>query len=146
MKNILPAALVAVALLTSVATSCRATATAPDSLPQAARTVISKHFSGKQAVFVKQETEWTRRFYIVVLDDGSKIEFDSRGEWTEIDCATGSVPDALVPAPILAYVRKHFPQCVITEIERDARGYEVDLSNGVDIDFDRHFRVREIDR
>lgn len=38
-----------------------------------------------------------------------------------------------------------FPGEKITKIEKDSREYEVELTNDVDLKFDRKFNIREID-
>ena len=139
----------AVALFWPVATSCaKGLPTDNDPcapLPAAAKAIIKEHFAGKEVLLVKQETEWVRRQYDVVFSDGSKVEFDSNGEWTEIDCIQSGVPTALVPKPILDFVKKHYPNYIITQIDRDRRGYDVDLSNGLEIEFNKKFQVIDID-
>ena len=142
----------ALVLCCPVTTSCASctdgsytTNTNPAKLPQAAQAVLNKHFAGKEILLTKQDREWTRRYYDVIFVDGSKIEFDSNGQWTEIDCLQGAVPDALVPQQILTFVKKKFPNCQITQIDRDRRGYDVDLSNGLEIEFNKNFQVIDID-
>ena len=45
------------------------------------------------------------------------------------------------------YVVEHYPQAKVLKIElTDKKGYEVELNNGFEIEFDKHMRVRDIDR
>lgn len=114
-------------------------------LPAQAQTVLKQHFNAQQPVLVKQELEGVRTSYDVVFADGSKVEFDAKGAWTEIDCTRSAVPSALVPSQILAFVKRTYPGVFITQIDRDRYGYDVDLSNGLEVEFDKAFRVRDID-
>ena len=114
-------------------------------LPTQAQTVLKRHFKSQQPVLVKQELEGMRISYDVVFADGSKVEFDAKGEWTEIDCTRSAVPSALIPSQILSFVKRTYPGVFITQIDRDRYGYDVDLSNGLEIEFDKAFRVRDID-
>jgi hypothetical protein len=42
---------------------------------------------------------------------------------------------------------KNYPQAKVVKIEKnDRKGYDIELSNGFDIEFDKKFRVVEIDR
>lgn len=47
--------------------------------------------------------------YEVKLADGTKIDFDARGEWTDVERPGGVVPDGLIPQPILKFVAANYP-------------------------------------
>ena len=83
--------------------------------------------------------------YGVVFNNGEKVEFDRRGNWTEINCKMSSVPAALVPAKITQYVKSTYPGTKILEIEKDDNQYEVKLSNRLEVTFNRNFQVVDID-
>ena len=51
----------------------------------------------------------------------------------------------MIPAAIQAYVNKNYPNAKVKQIEKDRKGYEVELTNGWDITFDKAFRVVDLD-
>ena len=116
-----------------------------DQLPQLAQQTIAQQFKGKQIALVKQETDLLSKSYDVILTDGAKIEFDHRGHWSDIDCETYAVPASLVPAPIRSYVSAHYRNAKIVKIERIRRGYEIELSNKLEITFDKAGKALHID-
>ena len=81
----------------------------------------------------------------VIFTSGDKVEFNRSGEWTEIDCKSAPVPAGIVPAPIVNYVRKNYHGAQIMEIGRKDNYYEVNLSNRLEIKFNKKFQVIEID-
>ena len=83
--------------------------------------------------------------YDVVFNNGEKVEFDRKGNWTEIDCKMSSVPAGLVPAKIAQYVKSTYPGTKILQIEKDDSQYEVKLSNRLEVTFNRNFQVVDID-
>ena len=83
--------------------------------------------------------------YDVVLQNGTKIEFDKKGNVTEIDCKQGEVPVELIPQAINTYLQNNQPQQKVRKIEINKNVYEVELSNGLDITFNKHFQVIDID-
>ncbi len=92
--------------------------------------------------------------YEVTLSDYTHIEFDSNAlgktpEWDEIDCRRSTiykvVPAALVPAEIADYVSRLHQTQSIVKITKDGRGWDIELGNGVEIEFDRRFNVIEFD-
>lgn len=132
-------------VLMSATCDARETTVSVNKLPKAAQNMIANNFKGKKATLVKKDVETNFVNFDVVLNDGTKLEFDSNGEWTEVDCKPSTVPAAVVPSAISKYVKAQYPNERIVQIERDSRGYEIDLSNGLDIIFDKQFNVIKID-
>ena len=83
--------------------------------------------------------------YDVVFASGEKLEFDKSGDWTEVKCKTGEVPAAIIPEAILKYVKANYPDAKVLEIEHDSEGYEIKLSNRLEIKFNDKFQVVDID-
>jgi hypothetical protein len=85
----------------------------------------------------------------VVLNDYTKIEFRLNNEWKKVDCEHSttytSVPAELVPEQITAYVNTNFPNTAIKKLEKKFRGWEIELSNRLEIKFNNSFKVTEID-
>jgi hypothetical protein len=85
----------------------------------------------------------------VVLSDYTKIEFRLNNEWKKVDCEHStvytSVPAELVPEQITAYVNANFQGTLIKKIEKNFRGWEIELSNGLEVKFNSSFAVTEID-
>ena len=90
--------------------------------------------------------------YDVTLSDYTQISFDGnlfgKLEWDEVDCrhtASTAVPTALVPVEIANYVNRLHGSQTITKIAKDDRGWDIELSNGIEIEFDKRFNVVDFD-
>ncbi|MBR3123092.1 MAG: PepSY-like domain-containing protein [Prevotella sp.] len=114
-------------------------------LPAAAQQTIKKHFADRQIALAKVEIEVFGKTYDVIFTNGEKIEFDSKGQWRDIECRQSRVPAALIPAAIANYVKKNYPQTTILKIERDRRTYEIELSNHLELKFNNAFQLIDID-
>lgn len=114
-------------------------------LPASAQQFIKKHFAGNQVAFAKMEKDWFSKSYDVTFTNGNKLEFDEKGEWTEVDCKYTSVPAAIVPKAIAYYVAQNYKDVRILKIDRDTRDYEVKLSNRLELKFDLQFNLIDID-
>lgn len=114
-------------------------------LPASAQQFIKKHFAGNQVAFAKMEKDWFSKSYDVTFTNGNKLEFDEKGEWTEVDCKYTSVPAAIVPKAIADYVAQNYKDVRILKIDRDTRDYEVKLSNRLELKFDLQFNLIDID-
>lgn len=139
-------ALLSVFVLSAPASADKDTPINLNQLPAAAQQVIKTHFAGKKVALAKYDKDITDKSYDVIFTDGSKLEFDRNGKWTEIFCPTGSVPTALVPAAITQYVNTHYAPAKIIKIERDKRETEIKLSDGMEITFNTKYQVTDIDR
>ena len=128
MKKILvTAALLFAGITASLADNDRPIAL--DKLPAAAQTFLKTHFE-----------------YEVTYTDRTEVEFRPNGEWSSVERRYAAVPASIVPAQISAYVAKSsFSNQYIKKVERDAYTWEIELSNGIEIKFDREFHVIDID-
>lgn len=85
----------------------------------------------------------------VVLNDYTKIEFKLNNEWKKVDCEHAtkfiSVPATLVPEQITAYVNANFPNTIIKKLEKKFFGWEIELSNGLEVKFNNNFKVTKVD-
>ena len=83
--------------------------------------------------------------YDVIFTDGSKVEFDRKGDWTEVDCLAIPLPPGIVPKAITEAVKSQYPDAKVTKIERDHREYEVKLTNRVELTFNKKMQLIDID-
>lgn len=114
-------------------------------LPATAQTLLSKHFKGQKVMLATIEFGVVSRSYDVVLRNGTKLEFDKKGNLTEIDCKQGIVPSQLIPQPIKNYLKENYRGETVRKIELNKKEYEVELTNGIDLTFNKHFQLIDID-
>lgn len=114
-------------------------------LPATAQQVIKNNFADKKVAMAKMETGIFEKSYDVIFTNGEKIEFDRNGNWTDISCKLSAVPTALIPAAIRTYAKNNYPDTKILKIEKDRGEYEIKLSNGLEITFNKNFQVIDID-
>lgn len=102
-----------------------------EQLPEAARTFVQTNFKGQKIMYA--EKDWNS--FECRLADGTKIEFSKKGAWKKIDRKSVAVPESIVPQAILEYVKANFEGCVVTKIEKERYGYDIELSNDIDLKF-----------
>lgn len=118
-----------------------------NALPQQAQKVLDKYFSAEKVSRVTRDVSSRgRSTYEVDFVSGRDIEFDNKGAWKSIDCKGSKVPDALVPAAIRKYLTHNMSGASVISIDRDARGYDVELSNGLEVVFDVNGNYRYTER
>lgn len=91
--------------------------------------------------------------YDVTLSDYTQISFEGnlfgKLDWDEVDCrhanTNTTVPAALVPAEITNLVNKLHGNQSIAKIAKDDRGWDIALTNGIELEFDKRFNVVDMD-
>ena len=116
-----------------------------DELPVAAKQFITTYFPDVKVSYAKLEKELFSKSYEVVFANGNKLEFNSKGEWKDVDCKFAEVPEGIVPQQIKKHVTANHEEAKIVEIERDRRDYEIKLSNGLELKFNMKFNLIDID-
>ena len=109
----------------------------PAQLPAAAQTFVQQNFPGKTIAYAEKDAEFMKTRYEVSLNDGTQIDFDKNGNWDKVDCHMVAVPAALVPAAIQQYVNATFAGTSVVKIDKERHGYDVELSNGVELKFNQ---------
>ena len=116
-----------------------------NALPAKAQTLLNQHFNGQKVMLATIESGVVSRSYDVVLQNGTKLEFDKKGNLTEIDCKQGIVPALLIPQTIKNYLNDNYAGQSVKKIEMNKNEYEVELTNGLDLTFNKHFQLIDID-
>ena len=116
-----------------------------NALPVKAQTLLNNHFNGQKVMLATIESGVVSRSYDVVLQNGTKLEFDKKGNLTEINCKQGIVPALLIPQAIKNYLKDNYAGQSVKKIEMNKNEYEVELANGLDLTFNKHFQVIDID-
>lgn len=107
-------------------------------LPAPARKMISEHFNTAISHFKIDKEFASGTEYEVVLDDGTEIDIDGKGNWKSIETANSkAIPASILPKMIHEYVAQHHQGASVVGIEKKKNGYEVELSNGLEINFNK---------
>ena len=116
-----------------------------NALPAKAQTLLNNHFNSQKVMLATIESGVVSRSYDVVLQNGTKLEFDKKGNLTEINCKQGIVPALLIPQAIKNYLKDNYAGQSVKKIEMNKNEYEVELTNGLDLTFNKHFQLIDID-
>lgn len=149
MKRFFVKSAFALAALLAVQTSAYADTDKPiavTDLPAVAQAVLNKNFTKHRIALAKVESDILDKSYDIFFVNGDKVEFDRKGNWTEIVCTQDGVPAELVPAEITKYLNSVYPGVKLVKIERENGRYEAKLANGYEFTFNKKFQVVDIDK
>ena len=116
-----------------------------DKLPAAAQEFLAANFKDLTLAYAVEDPKFIGSEYEVIYTDRTEVDVESNGEWSSVERKYAAVPAAIVPVQIADYVKKSFAGESIRKIDRDKYTWEVELSNGLEIKFDRNFQVIDID-
>ncbi|MBO4315555.1 MAG: PepSY-like domain-containing protein [Prevotella sp.] len=114
-------------------------------LPEAAKTFVKKNFPNTAISYVTKEMEFMGATYEARLADGTEIDFDKKGNWDKVDCQLKAVPAALIPATISQFVKTNHPDAIIVKIDKERYGYDIELSNDLELKFNKKGQLIGID-
>ena len=110
-------------------------------MPEAAQAFLKQHFTNKVPLVVT--VDWDD--YTIRYESGEKVEFDKNGNWKEIDCRSSIVPTELIPEEIKTNIASTFPGAMILKIDKERYGYEIELTNGLEMKFNNQGALMEVD-
>jgi len=116
-----------------------------DQLPQPVKAFVTQHFPKQKISYVLLDRDVFSAKYELRLDNATEIEITAKGEWLEIDGRKNPVPDGIIPAGITQYIKTNAGDVHIKEIKRKGYGYEVELSNGLEVKFNKKAEFLRLD-
>lgn len=132
-------------LFLSLSANAQKTTITVAELPAKAQTFLKKHFGTENPTYVIKDKETFSTDYKVQFANKIEVEFDGNGDWDEIDGNHNAIPTAILPAKIASYVKTNFKDSQVTGLDKGRWGYEVNLNNGLELEFDSNGKFIRID-
>ena len=109
-----------------------------EELPVKAQEFVTTHFSGQTIRFVRIEIEVTKTEYTVRFENGMEIEFNSNGDWDEVESHAECLPTGFLNDNILNYLTQNYPNCCVHEISKGRHKFEIELDTGIELIFNKN--------
>lgn len=114
-------------------------------LPSKALDFLKMHFTAETVSYAEVEKETFDTEYKVYLSNGIEIEFDGNGNWEDIDGHYQPLPASVLPKAITGYIKQNFNGRKIIKSENKSWGYEVELLDGTELEFNNAGKFLRID-
>lgn len=126
-------------------TSCAQDKIIPSSeLPSEIKTYLKTHFPNNTVLQATVDKELFSKSYEVILQDNFTLEFDSKHRVTDIS-SKSELPNSVIPKPILDYIKTNYPNNTITDWELDDKNQQIELENGINLEFNMQGEFLRID-
>ena len=111
-------------------------------LPKPAQEFLGQHFDSLTVAYVVEDVKHFGSEYEVVYTDRTEVDFRKDGQWESVERKYSPIPASIVPKQIADFVTKsNYPGQFIRKIDRDPYTWEIELSSGLEIKFDKQFNV-----
>lgn len=114
-------------------------------LPIVVKKSIAKYFGKKKISNIVKDVEDGRVVYDLYFGDQTEAEFTKGGELKEAKNYRG-LPSTAIPAKLQVYVKKNYPNSVIVKWEKNRNKQEVELNNGLELEFSLNGEFLRVDR
>jgi hypothetical protein len=131
-KNILTLVL---AIFLSVSGFAQNGMTTLGQLPVKAQEFVKTYFSDYTIQYIFSDREFADIDYKIRFEDGTEIEFNAKGDWTDVSGKKKCIPTAFILTEITNYVETYHKDLCITDIEREFNRITIELSNNLEIEF-----------
>lgn len=131
-KNILTLVL---AIFLSVSAFAQNGMTKLGQLPATAQEFVKTYFQDYKVQYVFSDREFADIDYKVRFEDGTEIEFNAKGDWTNVSSKQKCIPTGFILTEITNYVEAYHNDMCITDIEREFNRIKIELNDTLEIEF-----------
>lgn len=137
--------LLSIIVVIAALTSCEKEKIVPATeLPNEITEYVSTHFPVNTIIQSTEDKDGFTKTYDVLLDGNISLEFNRKKEIIDIE-SLSELPNSVIPTKIKSYVETNYPNNVIIGWGLDDKNQEVQLDNGVGLEFNMNGDFLRID-
>lgn len=125
----------AFALFLSISAFAQNGMTQLNQLPATAQEFVKTYFSDYKIQHIFSDKEFADVDYKIRFEDGTEIEFNAKGEWTDVSSKQKCIPTGFILKEITDYVEMNHKDMCITDIEREFNRITIELNDNLEIEF-----------
>lgn len=122
-------------LFISIVTFAQNGMTKLEQLPATAQEFIKTYFNDYKVSYVFSDKEFVDVDYKVRFEDGTEIEFNAKGDWTDVSSKNNCIPTGFILKEITDFVDANHKGMCITDIEREFNRINIELNDSLEIEF-----------
>ena len=106
-----------------------------EQLPAKSQEFIKTYFKDYKVSYILTDKEFADVDYKVRFEDGTEIEFNAKGEWTDVNGKQNCIPTGFIIKEITDYVNAYHKDACIKEIEKEFNRITIELNNKLELEF-----------
>ena len=106
-----------------------------EQLPAQAQEFVKTYFNDYKVSYILSDREFANVDYKIRFEDGTEIEFNAKGEWTDVSGKQNCIPTGFILNEITDYVGLYHKDMCITDIEKEFNRITIELNNNLEIEF-----------
>ncbi len=114
-------------------------------LPATAQEFVKTYFQDYKVQYVFSDREFADIDYKVRFEDGTEIEFNAKGDWTNVSSKQKCIPTGFILTEITNYVEAYHNDMCITDIEREFNRIKIELNDTLEIEFNSRGKLISYD-
>lgn len=107
-------------------------------LPEEGRGFIATYFSGTEIARIEKHNpaKIDGTMYEVDFVNRDEVDFDKDGIWLKVEAEDNrSIPTGFILPSIVSYIKTNYPNLTINQIKKTYEGFELELTNDLDLVF-----------
>ena len=114
-------------------------------LPATAQEFVKTYFLDYKVQYVFSDREFADIDYKVRFEDGTEIEFNAKGDWTNVSSKQKCIPTGFILTEITNYIEAYHNDMCITDIEREFNRIKIELNDTLEIEFNSRGKLISYD-
>ena len=116
-----------------------------EQLPAKAQEFVKTYFSDYTIQYIFSDREFADVDYKIRFEDGTEIEFNAKGEWTDVSSKQKCIPTGFILKEITNYVEMNHNGMCITDIEKEFNRITIELNDSLEIEFNSKGKLMSYD-
>ena len=117
-------------------------------LPERSSDFINQHFASERIASVDVDDNWYNmsdsETYEVELENGVELDFNKKGELTEIETEDrASIPMSVFPDAVRSQLERDYANAEVVAWEKDKKGHQVELRDGREVWYDNNGKMKK---
>ena len=116
-----------------------------EQLPATAQEFVKTYFNDYKIQYIISDKEFADVDYKIRFEDGTEIEFNAKGDWTDVSSKHKCIPTGFILKEINNYVEINHGDMCITDIEREFNRITIELNDSLEIEFNNKGKLISYD-
>ena len=116
-----------------------------EQLPATAQEFVKTYFNDYKVQYIFSDREFADVDYKIRFEDGTEIEFNAKGEWTDVSSKQKCIPTGFILKEITDFVEANHKDMCITDVEREFNRIKIELDDNLEIEFNNKGKLISYD-